>query len=634
MGKTITTDQLPEGGELQYNNPIPEAKKVIAPTLVQDFPAVMLEGQNTFEGGELLYNNPTDDSVVVPQEIAKAATADPAFKAADTTFSGYIGYKVDSLVKNIKQDFEDSTKRLDAAVENRRSGSISDFEMKLSGTGAVANFALDAIGEVVVNVAGTAGDAISYIVPDDIEATVKEGFKEGLDFVVNSPAGQAGLDALYSGVEAWDNYSKNNPRAAENIKSVVDVGLVLSPIKGGRTAKAGSVRDDVGKAIEAKGKALYESGAKDANAKTSISYLDSMSNTKQKGYMDRTRSIEKSIFSNEELAIKEAQSLAGYSSKADTPFIINKNHRLADQALIKAKAARDELVASSGREVSNAGLYDKITKNIDEALSDALDLESSDKAANRLLEITERSVGINGRTPTGLDLTRTDINNFIKRNVPESEINDMSNPLVAAGAAVRRALKESIEEAVPGYKEVQDKVIGLTRTKVGSGSKLALDSGSKIMNFIDSGLKTVGLSRDMAFMLSAVGVGGYAALSAPLIGVGVAGLAGFKALSLVNKGITVANGKKALGYINKIAGESIRNASGNAPLIRQIRADRAAMLELVRIGVENHKKGEIMQEEDMSPEENSVSLQAAPPGNDLEAKKAEFMSRMSNSRIQ
>tara|TARA_R110000796_G_C14563098_1_gene435053 strand:+ start:1780 stop:3666 length:1887 start_codon:yes stop_codon:yes gene_type:complete len=600
----MKTDQLPTGGKLLYNNPMDD---VLPSDAIKE--AVQNPTQATLPGsvktdqlpkdGTLLYNSPLDDQVKIPQQEVKAQTTIPALKAEQTTLGGYVNYKLDSMFKNIQQDFSDSKKKLDTAIENRRLGKISDFEMKLSGTASVINFGMDTLGEVVVNVAGAAGDSIGYLVPDDIEEPVKQGFKAALNSVINSPAAQAGLEAIYAGTDAWEEWATNNPRAAENIKSVVDIGVALGPIKGGKAAKAGSVRDDIGKALEDRGNKLYDSGVADSNDKSTIEFLDSFSDKNAKGYQDRTRSIQRVIYNVEQLGIDEAQKLNGYNSKAKTPRAIAKNHVISDKALIQARVVRDNLIEPIETKISNASVFDNITKNLDAAKVDVVDADGFDNAARKLLDMVERSVGINGRTPSGLEQVRKDINTFMEKNVTETERNNRSNPNIAAVNSARDGIKQAIEAVVPGYKEVQDKVIGLTAVKKGVGYRLSEKYGNGFMNLIDDGLKTVGLSRDAAFMLSAIGIGSYGAVATPLLAAAGLGYVTLKTGQFVNKGLSVSQGKKATGAVIKLAAKSLRNAEGNPALIKQIRADRAAVLEIISIARDTFDRGGISEEEEV-----------------------------------
>jgi hypothetical protein len=600
----MRTDQLPTGGKLLYNNPMDDVlpsdaiKEVVQNPTQATLPGSVKTDQLP-KDGTLLYNSPLDDQVKVFQQEVKAETTIPALKAEQTTLGGYVNYKLDSMFKNIQQDFSDSKKRLDTATENRRLGKISDFEMKLSGTASVINFGMDTLGEVVVNVAGAAGDSIGYLVPDDIEEPVKEGFKAALNSVINSPAAQAGLEAIYAGTDAWEEWATNNPRAAENIKSVVDIGVALGPIKGGKSAKAGSVRDDIGKDLEDRGNKLYDSGVADSNDKSTIEFLDSFSDKNAKGYLDRTRSIKRVIYNVEQLGIDEAQKLKGYSSKAKTPKAMAKNHVISDKALIQARVVRDNLIEPIETKISNASVFDNITKNLDAAKVDVVDADGFDNAARTLLDMVERSVGIHGRTPSGLEQVRKDINTFMEKNVNKVEMTDRSNPKIAAVNSARDGIKQAIEAVVPGYKEVQDKVIGLTAVKKGVGFRLSEKYGNGFMNLIDDGLKTVGLSRDAAFMLSAIGIGSYGAVATPLLAAAGLGYVTLKTGQFVNKGLSVSQGKKATGAVIKLAAKSLRNAEGNPALIKQIRADRAAVLEIISIARDTFDRGGISEEEEV-----------------------------------
>jgi len=97
--------------------------------------------------------------------------------------------------------------------------------------------------ETLLQVAGTEIGAAGDIAGQAIAETARAGFaalpeeaqqglsKLGTEFLQSS-VGQAGIQALQSGTEAFAEFEKNNPRAARNIKSVVNVALFATPIKG------------------------------------------------------------------------------------------------------------------------------------------------------------------------------------------------------------------------------------------------------------------------------------------------------------------------------------------------------------------------------------------------------------------
>lgn len=108
---------------------------------------------------------------------------------------------------------------------------------QLSGK-VIAGTALDVSGELLSTGFGLAGDAVSAITPDFIEGPIVEGSTAALEWALESDIGQLGLEALRAGEATYEEFKAENPRAARNIESVFNIGLILAPATG--AARAGS----------------------------------------------------------------------------------------------------------------------------------------------------------------------------------------------------------------------------------------------------------------------------------------------------------------------------------------------------------------------------------------------------------
>lgn len=93
----------------------------------------------------------------------------------------------------------------------------------------IAGTALDVGGELLESGFETVGEIVSAITPDFLEQPIVEGTTEALEWALGSEIGQLGIEAARSGVEAYEQFKTENPRAARNIESVMNIGLVLAP---------------------------------------------------------------------------------------------------------------------------------------------------------------------------------------------------------------------------------------------------------------------------------------------------------------------------------------------------------------------------------------------------------------------
>lgn len=101
----------------------------------------------------------------------------------------------------------------------------------------------DVLGEGLVS--GARG--ISAITPDFIENPIKQKAQDISSDILNTPVGKMGINALKKGKENWEVFRKNNPRAARNIESSINLATFFTPV--GKTSPAkvlGNVVENVG----------------------------------------------------------------------------------------------------------------------------------------------------------------------------------------------------------------------------------------------------------------------------------------------------------------------------------------------------------------------------------------------------
>lgn len=591
-------NQVPEGFELDYTM---STGQPVAPTIVGGVP----------QGFSLDYEMPSDKLIKVPQEVVKQVTQDPVMKKPDVTIGNYIDSTLDSWIGNIRKDYEESVRQSSAAIERGMTGKQTKLETGFQVVGDTFNLLGDAIGETVITVAGTAGDAISFLTPDSIENPIKEGAKDTWDYIVNTPTGQMGLNALASGMDAWLTFEKENPRAAENIKSVVDIGLFVNPanttgIKAARNQTAETLQKA---SVIRRVKGMKADVGKGTRVGLDVKYLDSMSNTKAQGYMDRTRSINKEISPTEQEAVDALQGLRGYSPAAEQQKALIQNHRVVDEALIEAKAARDAVIESSVVRVNPTTVYKNVGTAMDDLLRNAPDPDVLGRTVNAAYAEMERLVGMHGTTPKGLDAVRRGLNEWEKLHSRTPQIDSVLG-------AIRGQLRTIVDDIAPGYKEAQARVAGLTKAKIGIGEKLSTDAGNALINFLDHALATVGLSRDVAFIGTVGGVS-YATSSLPILMAGGALLGGYKLSTLAHKGLRQDVGQRLLSSLQNTTAQIIKT-SKDGKVIKDVKAAEQALREVIKSAMENYKEGGLSSEEFYAEQERMRQENAADPMQPLE----------------
>lgn len=140
------------------------------------------------------------------------------------------------------------------------------------------------LAETALQIAGTEVGAAGDIAGQAISETARAGFaalpkeaqqglsKLGMQFLESS-VGKAGIQALQSGVEAFTEFEKNNPRAARNITAVVNIASIFPAAAGAKFAGRGlekgveavsagipSVTRGIERGVEAVGERVAQAG--------------------------------------------------------------------------------------------------------------------------------------------------------------------------------------------------------------------------------------------------------------------------------------------------------------------------------------------------------------------------------------
>lgn len=150
----------------------------------------------------------------------------------------------------VRQDIQERGEEFAESKARQERGEQTPISTGIQLAGQTAGGAFDILGRGIKAV----GRGISRITPDIIEDPIKERVKElGVDFIQSPPA-QLALEAIKAGVDSYAEFKKKDPVTAENIESIVNVGLLFAPVKGIRTTEAVTTKatSEVAKVAERK----------------------------------------------------------------------------------------------------------------------------------------------------------------------------------------------------------------------------------------------------------------------------------------------------------------------------------------------------------------------------------------------
>lgn len=262
-------------------------------------------------------------------------------------------------------------------------------QLRERGAGLADIFAADVSGEqtrpeTIFQTVGTELGAIGDIVGQGVVSAakalpeeIKEPIASGVNSFLATDAGQAGIEALGKGIEAWENFKEGSPRAARNIEAAFNVGAAFTPVKG--VSAAGAVK---------KGAQQVTKGVKKVTTKAPVITSDDIGILASNAY-------------------KKADELGGNLTEKFTNRFIENVEKLKPQTAAGRLIGGDDAFTKIVDRLS--GLKDRpltlqAAQEIDEILGDAVDasLEGGrfTKQARKILEIQDKfREGIENATP-------------------------------------------------------------------------------------------------------------------------------------------------------------------------------------------------------------------------------------------
>lgn len=118
---------------------------------------------------------------------------------------------------------------------------IGRSNLRLQITGKIVGGAWDALGAVVGAGVDQLGEGISFLMPDDMEDSLKTKISNSWDWVLNTEGGQLAQQALEGTYEEWQEYEKNHPVGADNIRAIANIALIFGPKYKGKGSKVSPV---------------------------------------------------------------------------------------------------------------------------------------------------------------------------------------------------------------------------------------------------------------------------------------------------------------------------------------------------------------------------------------------------------
>lgn len=489
------------------------------------------------------------------------------------------------FVERFSEDLE-NRKQLAIEIQNIfQRGEQTFGESVLQLTGKVgAGSILDFLGEVVIS--GIEG--LSAITPDEIEDPIVETATKAAHLFLETDLGKAGLSAANKGLEVWNEFRAENPRAARNIESVVDIALLVAPVKS--KPKIKSQPTIVGRAAE-----RVAAAGETQSARQLSDFVDDLILPKQTAAV-RTeqagRVTEQGILRTREVGLSARERvIADQVSKVPgvSPSKTLQGNRIAisdeitkEAATLKSQLRKNDIIFP--RKEFSAEL-DRALERLKEnplIVGDAL------TSGEKVVDAMRRIVADKPSTGSGLLQARKELDAFISRQRPKVFDPAQESALSTAVREIRTSTNDFIDQRAVnvGVKDSLKKQSNLFRALDNIDPKAAVEAQNAILRAWQSANKVLGLRNEFNQVLAtAFGLGGLgaAATFAPfftkLVLSGVVVYSGTKA-------ILSPGAKKGMSKLLAATDKAIRTSKDEA-LVSQLRLDRAAILELLKQTNEN-----------------------------------------------
>lgn len=152
-----------------------------------------------------------------PEQITSYLSSQGRAKEAEAYFTP----KGESFVSKVKSDITSRRQSVEQDIDLASESKISSPELILRSLGQGAGLLGDLGGRIL-------GKGITMATPKPVEDAVKKGGQA----ILNTSAGQAGMQALAAGIDVYQKWKEKNTRLAENLEATLNIASIIPPAKG------------------------------------------------------------------------------------------------------------------------------------------------------------------------------------------------------------------------------------------------------------------------------------------------------------------------------------------------------------------------------------------------------------------
>jgi len=571
-------DTLPEGAELRYNIPGSAAPAQTGVATTQQKSKLI----DLPKGADLKYNIPQSETDKVQPNVGDALK-----ESTNETLKNDVSLLSD-FVTNVQADLENRAAEYDVTLKDFNAGRISypEFVLQAYGKGVFGSF-LDISGEAI----STGLKGLSFLIPDNVEKPVVDAVQQGLEYIENTDLGRKGVEALAEGVDAWNNFKEANPRAAKNIESVVNIGVVLAPVKtkvnrapNPDGTKLSRTADNLRQAANAKEHGERKAFALDLTTPklTEQVRAERAKSTTQEGV------LKTNVYQPTARELDIADAFASLPIKKGNSYQKNLNIVLTETR--KMSTTLQGRLSKYTNQIDDYALQSRIDNSIDNLLAERLTMVGDEQTAKILNLMADKIDSLwrqSDKTPSSLYQVRRDFDNWVLNNKGDVFGSEKIDNIKTGATTLRNALNDVLEESVPdaGVKASLKKqhllLSGADELAVKAGNEAAT-SVTRLWENVTGLLPFKAETNRLVGAGLGISVGTAAATIAPvLVPTLASGLVAYGAY----KGALKIPVRKSLALLLSQTDKALKVAK-NPDMVKQLRQDRAAIVELLKLPVD------------------------------------------------
>lgn len=418
--------------------------------------------------------------------------------------------------------------------------------------------------------------------PDMVEDPIRDGASWAAYKFLDTTLGQQGLRAAEKGMEAYQEFAKDQPRAARNIESVVNIGLLAAPVK----KKPKSGKTVVGKTGDA-----FIDGAQRQEFRRRASFIDDLVKPKQTvtELTDQApRTDVKGIFQTKSARLSPRQQAAAdeiFKIEGVSPKnIMQKNYSVIGQEISKVSERLEKMLRTKGGGKYKRSEFKDILKVAEEELKKNPTLVgSAETASKRIMSRFKDFARQNDSTPLGLWKARKQFDDWVRSGKGDKAFDpNMENAVTETVAKVRSVTNDFIDSKAHSVavKDTFGKLSNMYEAQRLIKTKLPAEANNIVGRIAEKAFTILPLrDRISAFMALVIGVGGFSAAQtiAPFLQKGalIGGATYIGGRMLISPKL-----KRGLGSLLNLVDDGIRMTK-DADLVQGLRADRAALIQLI-----------------------------------------------------